>query len=124
MCIHPKMCAICVNLMYCSIYFKDPTIWSHLQRRFEHTSNPKELCDVYDGAEYRRHHDFLSKPENVSVLLNTNGVSIFWSSTMSLWPLWLVINELPPSVRLVCSFINLVHGTQVSHPCTCRIEHQ
>ena len=56
---------------------------------------------MYDGREYKQHQDFLSKSENVSLLLNTDGVSVFRSSTVSLWPLWLVINELPPSVRLV-----------------------
>ena len=87
--------------MYLRCIFIDHTLWSNLRKRFERTTNPEDLCDMYDGKEYRKHHDFLSRPENGSFLLNTDGISVFRSSTMSLWPLWLVINELPPSVRLV-----------------------
>ena len=38
---------------------------------------------------------FLSQPANVSLLLNTDGVSLFHSSTVTLWPIRLAINELP-----------------------------
>ena len=84
-------------------YVTDSTNWKHLQRRFERVSNPDKFSDVYDGREYQHHRVFLSKPENISLLLNTDGVSIFRSSTVSLWPILLVINELPPSVRFVPS---------------------
>lgn len=90
--------------------YADPTTWKHLQRRFEREHDPNKLSDVYDGREYQKHTDFLSKPENVSFLLNTDGVSIFRSSTVSLWPLWLVINELPPSVRLVFTSVTILPG--------------
>ena len=83
-----------------------------MQKRFENVSDSDELCDVYDGREYRQHQDFLSKPENVSLLLNTDGVGVFRSSTVSLWPLWLVINELPPSVRFVLlEYTVSIHNT-------------
>ena len=79
------------------------------------------LSDVYDGREYCQHKDFLSKPENVSFLLNTDGVSMFRSSTVSLWPLWLVINELPPSVRFACTlpFCPLSPKFTPNKPCVC-----
>ena len=38
---------------------------------------------------------------NISLTLNTDGVAIFKSSKNSLWPVWLVINELPPTERYV-----------------------
>lgn len=42
----------------------------------------------------------LSTPENVSLLCNTDGVAVFKaSSSPSLWPIWVVINELPPMER-------------------------
>ena len=31
--------------------------------------------------------------------MNTDGVAVFKSSKKSLWPIWLVINELPPNER-------------------------
>ena len=89
-----------LEISYCNIYYAiDPTIWGHLKKRLECAEDTSELCDVYSGKEYRKHKDFLSKPEHISLLLNTDGVCVFHSSTVSLWPLWLVINELPPSVR-------------------------
>lgn len=36
---------------------------------------------------------------NVSFIMNTDGVAIFHSSKVSLWPVWLAINELPPALR-------------------------
>ena len=57
------------------------------------------ICE-HDGMEYHRHKEFLQEPGNISFILNTDGVSTFKSSTITLWPIWLVINELPPEVRL------------------------
>lgn len=60
------------------------------------------IQDIYDGKCYR---DFVkSLPDNekesyVSVLFNTDGAAIFKSSSNSVWPIYLVINELPPEVR-------------------------
>ena len=76
----------------------DPAIWSHLQRRFGRDED-SDIRDVLDGDEYRKHSSFLSEPGNVTLLLNTDGVSMFKSSTISLWPIWLAINELPPHIR-------------------------
>ena len=42
---------------------------------------------------------FLSKPENITFCLNTDGVAVFKSSTAQIWPIWLQINELPPKMR-------------------------
>ena len=52
-----------------------------------------------DGKEYCKHKEFTSGRGNVSLLLNTDGVQLFHSSTTSLWPIWISINELPPNVR-------------------------
>ena len=38
---------------------------------------------------------FLNSPQNISFLLNTDGVSVFKSSNVSLWPVYMQINELP-----------------------------
>ena len=92
------LCIPVVLLCYQLIQFADPSIWSELQSRFRREESP-DLRDVLDGREYRKHEDFLSEPGNVSLLLNTDGVNLFKSSTISLWPIWLVINELPPHVR-------------------------
>lgn len=57
------------------------------------------ICDVYDGTEYKKHADFLQQPGNVSLVANTDGVKMFNSSGVSLWHIWLVVNELPPKER-------------------------
>ena len=43
--------------------------------------------------------EFLSSCNNISFCLNTDGVSLFKSSKVELWPIWLEINELPPKMR-------------------------
>ena len=42
---------------------------------------------------------FLSEFNNLSLLFNTDGVPVFKSSGFSVWPLHLVINELPFGTR-------------------------
>ena len=83
----------------------DPATWSLLQQRFTCESTAAFVSDIWDGEEYRKHQRFLSNPANVSLLLNTDGVNIFRSSKCSLWPIWLVINELPPSHRYAQSIV-------------------
>ena len=58
--------------------------------------------DVYDGSLYQGKSGpggFLSEPYNISVKLNTDGVAIFRSSQFGVWPLFFLVNELPPSLR-------------------------
>lgn len=47
----------------------------------------------------KQHSSFLSEPSHVSLLLNTDGVAIFRSSSYSVWPVWIVVNELPKQLR-------------------------
>lgn len=79
--------------------YTDPHTWAALQERFGHSSHNEDIVDVYDGREYKKHSAFLSQPGNVSFTLNTDGVAIYRSSSISLWPVWLVINELPNTMR-------------------------
>ncbi len=46
-----------------------------------------------------KHEAFLSNQATVSFTLNTGGVALYRSSTVSIWPVWLVVNELPPQER-------------------------
>lgn len=59
---------------------------------------------VYDGSLYQSKYGpggFLSKQYNLSLKLNTDGVAIFHSSQFGVWPLFFLVNELPPSLRYV-----------------------
>ncbi|KAJ8316716.1 hypothetical protein KUTeg_005735 [Tegillarca granosa] len=77
--------------------------WKYLNHRFERTAGPmnRNISDVYDGTLYRKNFDagFLNEVNNVSLLGNTDGVAIFKSSAFSVWPIYMVVNELPPSIR-------------------------
>ena len=60
------------------------------------------MRDIQDRTEYKKHQGFISKsPANVTLMCNTDGVSIYRSSKTSIWPILLAINELPPNMRLV-----------------------
>lgn len=58
----------------------------------------------YNYAEHSSPGGFLNKttnPANLSFMINTDGVALFRSSNKDIWPIFLTINELPPSVRSV-----------------------
>ena len=57
------------------------------------------MTDVYDGDGYALHSNFFTHPAHISILLNTDGVAIYRSSNVSIWPVWGVVNELPPTLR-------------------------
>ena len=60
---------------------------------------------MYDGALYKKHSSFVSSPGNITMVVNTDGVQIFRSSKFFVWPLWLIVNELPPTERCVTCFV-------------------
>lgn len=74
-----------------------------LQYRFTRQKNPHHTEDIFDGSIYQelsRDGGPLSRPEGISFTINTDGVDdVFKSTKASLWPVYLVINELPPSQR-------------------------
>lgn len=77
-----------------------------LQYRFRRTKlNENAIEDVYDGELYKQHASpggFLSDPHNISFLGNTDGVALIRSNGYGVWPVYLVINEIPPHQRYVC----------------------
>ena len=87
--------------------FLDCSVWNHLQKSRRDTGN--NIVDIYDGKEYKKHQRFLSQPGNITLTVNTDGVSIFNSANISLWPVWLAINELPPHVRYINTYIQIVY---------------
>ena len=104
------------NRIYVTLYclVTDKYIWFSLKERLVRP-NSEKICDVYDGVQYRKWKNFLNEPANVSLLLNTDGVAIFRSSKCSIWPVWIVINELPKSQRyntciiyIICSVLNFI----------------
>lgn len=77
----------------------------------------KNIEDIFDGELYKKHFDckgfFHGTPTtargkeiHLSLMVNTDGVSIFRSSSFGLWPVYFVINELPPEKRYKGHFRN------------------
>lgn len=77
---------------------EDPDTWENLQKRLKR-SESDAIKDIYDGVGYNKHSDFLTHPAHISLLFNTDGVAMFRSSKISIWPVWAVVNELPPTLR-------------------------
>lgn len=86
-----------------AIMFKRKDFYKNLMHRFVRKKiNQDNLEDIYDGSVYKQlfeNSGFLSKPSNISFMWNSDGVPLFRSSKFSIWPLYLVINELPYSMR-------------------------
>jgi hypothetical protein len=92
------------------------SVLSHLlgYRRDRKKTVPDNIEDVLDGDLYRELFDgehFRGSSQqqktnelHISLQINTDGVAIFRSSKFSIWPVYAVINELPPHLRFV-SFI-------------------
>lgn len=92
-----------------------------LQYRFTRVKlDPEAIEDVYDGQLYKEHSSpggFLSDPNNVSFLGNTDGVALIKSTSYGAWPVYLIVNEIPPAerfasaytFRMLCDVISLLH---------------
>lgn len=82
---------------------KDPDLYEKI-KTYDRRRTGKEgvISDITDGVEYQKHvaSGFLANPNNISLSFNTDGVAVFRSSKKGeLWPLYFVINELPPRIR-------------------------
>lgn len=60
------------------------------------------MDDLYDGRLYSvlRQAGFLADPNNISLSWYTDGVPVFSSSHIGMWPLFFIINELPFHLRM------------------------
>ena len=85
--------------------------------RFAHfRNNPqKKLMDVYDGSIYQElfNTGILNNENTLSFAICTDGVQIFKSSKVSMWPVYMLINELPLSQLQARENINF-YGTWIS----------
>ncbi|CAC5411693.1 unnamed protein product [Mytilus coruscus] len=61
----------------------------------------KDISDGYLNQLYSENDGPLSQPENISFTFNTDGAPVFQSSKVSVWPLFMVINELPYKLRMM-----------------------
>ena len=60
--------------------------------------NGGKLTDIYDGQEYlklRQNGNFLDSKNALSYSFFTDGVKLYHSSGVSMWPILIRLNELP-----------------------------
>lgn len=58
------------------------------------------MSDVYAGILYKELMKKYSTQSNIlTYIFNTDGAPIFHSSKQSLWPIQIIVNELPPNLR-------------------------
>jgi hypothetical protein len=67
-------------------------------------SKNNNLLDIYDGEIYKNllkseYGDLFKEQEAFSFTINTDGCSFTNKSKLTLWPVYLVINELPLDIR-------------------------
>jgi hypothetical protein len=63
--------------------------------------NENTITDIIDGSAYRKIlHESCGKNEYIlTAVLNTDGVNLYSSSKVELWPIFLAVNELNPRAR-------------------------
>lgn len=82
--------------------FKVPNFFSSLSysKNREQTENYQ---DIYDGRLYKNVN--FNCENRLTFLWNTDGFSLFKSSSFEIWPFFLSVNELPPFMRFKNEFI-------------------
>ena len=81
-----------------------PGFYSLLQGQKSIPIKPGQLTDIYGGQLYQALASAggcLADDRNISVVLNTDGAVVFHSTNLSIWPVLLMINELPFSQRYI-----------------------
>lgn len=71
-----------------------PSFYNKLQNTFEQRMQVSEnIKDIYDGQLYREwiNNGFLSNCNYISFTWYTDGIPVYKSSNISLWPLYLTI---------------------------------
>lgn len=85
-------------------FFKQDGFDEKLQYRFQYLTTSGKFRDIYDGSVYQNlviNDGPLSSSDNISFTFNADGAPVFKSSKLSIWPLYLMINELPYKNRVM-----------------------
>ena len=93
-----------VTNQICSMFTKHTFVNDILHRFTRKKLNEDYLEDIYDGSLYQQHSTsggILSAWNNLSLTWNLDGIPVFRSSKFSLWPLYLIVNELPYHLRVL-----------------------
>lgn len=75
--------------------------YDYVVKEREHEIN--HIKDIYDGALYRKFVQGLNDYDRhayATVIFNTDGAPVFESSTYSIWPIYLILNEIAIQSRM------------------------
>ncbi|KAE8741568.1 hypothetical protein FOCC_FOCC012905 [Frankliniella occidentalis] len=79
--------------LYARPGFADLLAYRHHRPR----QNPENYEDIYDGEIYKSNSPI--GPLDITCMWNTDGLSLYKSSSFQVWPFYFSINELPPHLR-------------------------
>lgn len=92
-------------------FFKRQDFLEGLKHRFYRSKKKADnIEDVYDSLLYKKlseNDGALSSLNNITFTVNTDGIPVFKSSKTSIWPIFLMINELPYKMRSNRNFMIL-----------------
>ena len=74
-----------------------------LIKKRKHIGENSVFNDICDGRVYQAlcsENNPLAEDTNISFTLNTDGIQIYQSTNYTMWPILLMINELPFAMRL------------------------
>ncbi|KAG0434895.1 hypothetical protein HPB47_018801 [Ixodes persulcatus] len=79
----------------------DDDVRNQLLQSLEHRTEPQNgMSDITDGAFYKDQRQRLHcKDQDLTLTMSADGSPVFKSSTYSIWPVHVVLNELPPYLR-------------------------
>lgn len=76
-------------------------IWTKIQQ-YKNLPSSSNIRDIVDGTEYKKFKQnggFLTNEDHLTVLFNTDGIPLYKSSKINIWPVFLAVNEFPPEER-------------------------
>ena len=99
-----KKIHVCCTILHClEICFSSfADHWQDLQYPRSSTLQDGRIHDIWNGDALKpllQEGAFFSHPEHLGLILSTDGVPVFKSSSGSLWPVYLSIANLPPNIR-------------------------
>ena len=99
------------QIVYCMPMLIGPNVVQSLQgrRSMHNIGQANTISDACDGKLYQS-LPMLQDPNNISLILNTDGAELYRSTGLSMWPLLLMINELPFSIRYIHIIITRVYA--------------
>ena len=99
------VCLLNAQLLRCKLYLQHlyfPDRWDDLHYPLSNSLQDGFIHDIWNGNGVKpltQDGGFLTYPEHLGLSLSTDGVPVFKSSSDSLWPVYLNIYNLPPSIR-------------------------